>query len=90
MTWSDAARAAALEMRRRRAAGQPWKRQRLTAMVAMSDPTRVGGTLAHNKILKNLNLRAVTNAQAQEKAIKFYKKRGYSNLKVLGISPRKK
>lgn len=90
MAWSDAARAAALEMRRRRKAGIPWRRQRLTAHVAVSDPTAVGGTLRHNKLMKNLNLRAVTQSEAEERARRFYRKRGYSNIKVISIFPRKK
>jgi hypothetical protein len=91
MAWSDAARAAALEVRRLRAQGKPWKRQRLRVHVAMSDPVQVGGTQRHNKVLKHLNLRARTTEEASEKAMKFYRKRGYKNLTILGFekqSPR--
>jgi hypothetical protein len=83
MAWSDAARAAALEMRQRRKAGEPWRRNRYSGAAYLSDPTRVGGTMAHNKILKRFKVRAVTNTQAMEKVKKSYRKKGYTNIKVV-------
>ena len=88
MAWSDEARRAAAEMRRRRAANEPWRRQRLTVRVAASDPTRVGGGLPHNKLMKTINLRAITDHQAKEKAFKFYRKQGYTNLKLIDVVKR--
>lgn len=82
MAWSEAARRAAAEARRRRAAGEPWRRSNFRIAVEMKDPTKVGGTGAHNTILKHIKVREVRRAMAVEKAMKFYRKRGYSRMKV--------
>lgn len=86
MAWSDAARAAAAEMRRRRKIGEPWRRSKFRITVEMKDPTRVGGTGAHHTIVKSIKVRDVRKGVAIERAMKFYRRRGYTQTRVRSTS----
>jgi hypothetical protein len=83
MAWSDAARAAALEMRRRKKAGQPWRREPMRLRITAADSTLVAANV--KKVLKNFRVRAVTEEDAVRRAGAFYRKRLYKNVKVIDI-----